>query len=33
MAGNVGFENRILTIPYYTAFLLRRILERGTPSP
>ena len=31
-AGNVGFENRILTIPYYTAFLLRRILERGTPS-
>ena len=32
-AGNVGFENRILTIPYYTAFLLRRILERGTPSP
>ena len=28
--GNVGFENRILTMPYYAAFLLRRLLaEHG----
>lgn len=26
--GNVGFENNILSMPYYTAFLLRRLLER-----
>jgi len=25
--GNVGFENSILTLPYYTAFLLRRLLS------
>ena len=31
-AGNVGFENKVLTIPYYTAFLLRRLLERWTPT-
>ena len=24
--GNVGFENKILTMPYYAAFLLRRLL-------
>ena len=28
--GNVGFENRVLTLPYYTSFLLRRFLfEHG----
>jgi len=28
--GNIGFENRILTMPYYAAFLLRRLLaEHG----
>jgi len=26
-AGNVGFENHVLTIPYYTAFLLKRLLR------
>lgn len=26
--GNVGFENNVLSMPYYTAFLLRRLLER-----
>ena len=26
-AGNVGFANRILTIPYYCAFLLKQYLK------
>ena len=30
---NVGFKNKILTLPYHTAFLLRRILDRWTPLP
>lgn len=26
-AGNVGFANKILTLPYYCAFLLKRYLR------
>ena len=25
-AGNVGFENSVLTMPYFAAFLIRRLL-------
>ena len=32
--GNVGFENGVLTLPYYTSFLLRRLLsEHGGEYP
>ena len=32
--GNVGFENGVLTLPYYTSFLLRRLLsEHGCEYP
>ena len=29
--GNFGFENRILTLPHWAGFLLRRLLREGTP--
>ena len=29
--GNIGFSNNILTLPYYTAFLLRRMLSESQP--
>lgn len=29
--GNFGFENRILTLPHWAGFLLRRLLREGSP--
>lgn len=30
--GNVGFENKILTLPRWSGFLLKRLLRDGGPA-